>query len=411
MATAIRIEGLSKRFRPDRLHSIRSRLRSTPSSDTAFTALDDLNLEIAAGSSVGLLGHNGSGKSTLLKCIAGILRPSVGTVQVAGRVAAMLELGVGFSPELTGRENVYLNGTILGLSKRDIGNRFDDIVAFAGVEDFIDSPVKHYSSGMYLRLGFAVAANVEPDILLIDEVLTVGDEAFQRRCIGKIREFQNQGRTVILVTHAPDLVRQICDRAVVLDHGKIVLDGDPRAGIRAFREHMYLGHALTPQSSDHDATDRNGMSTPEMFEDDTRELFITKVEFDCPDAESGILVPHGRLRIRISYLARTEISGAMFGIAIHDTAGTHVYGANTRMLDVEVPPLLGSGVVTFEIVDVPLTDGTYLVSFAVQSLDESIFYDWRDQTHEFRVSAKDKLAGLVALPLTISVQPDSASTT
>jgi ABC-2 type transport system ATP-binding protein len=192
-----------------------------------FWALRDVDLEIGGGQTVGLIGPNGSGKSTLLKVLSGILAPTTGRVAVRGRVASLLELGAGFNGELTGRENVYLNAAILGLSRRETRGYFDDIVAFAELEPFIDNQVKHYSSGQYVRLGFAVAVHVSPDILLVDEVLSVGDESFQRKCLTKIAEFQERGCTILFVTHALDLIPRICSRAVVLDHGRVLHDGDP----------------------------------------------------------------------------------------------------------------------------------------------------------------------------------------
>ena len=195
--------------------------------DDVFQALKGVSFDVAAGTTFGIIGRNGSGKSTMLKMIAGIGKPTSGSVRVNGRVSALIELGAGFHPEISGRENVFINGMMLGLSKREIAKRFDEIVAFAELEDFIDAPVKTYSSGMYMRLGFAVAINVDPDVLLIDEVLAVGDEAFQRKCLDRVARFQREGRTILFVTHAPDLVRRVCDRAVVLDHGKMVSDASP----------------------------------------------------------------------------------------------------------------------------------------------------------------------------------------
>ena len=201
-----------------------------------FVALNHVSFEIRAGSTIGLIGANGSGKSTLLKAIGGIIAPSSGEVWGRGRIAALLELGAGFHPDLSGRENVYLNGSILGLSRAEIESRFDDIVEFSGIGEFIDTQVKFYSSGMYVRLAFAVAVHTDPDILLVDEVLAVGDEAFQRKCLDKIRTFQAEGRTIILVSHDLNQVAQLCDRAVLLDHGNVVFDGDPKAAVSLFRD-------------------------------------------------------------------------------------------------------------------------------------------------------------------------------
>src|SRR5690242_20141676 len=247
MVAAIEIRHVTKRFRLYHEHysSLKEKMihfGRVPFEN--FVALDDIDIDIEAGTTVGILGHNGSGKSTLLKCVAGILQPNEGEIVTRGRLAALLELGAGFHPELTGRENVFMNASILGLSKRDIAAVFDEIVAFSELEKFIDMQVRHYSSGMYIRLGFAVAVNVDPDILLVDEVLSVGDEAFQRKCLDRVAQFQKEGRTIVVVTHAPDLVRRICDRAIVLDHGRMVTDSPPGEAVRVFRESLSGGDGL-----------------------------------------------------------------------------------------------------------------------------------------------------------------------
>src|SRR5918912_483663 len=230
-APAIEIDGISKKFRRyrERPTSLKQRVTRFRVRSEEFWALKDVDIAIPEGSTFGLIGPNGSGKTTLLKIVAGILRPTEGRVVTRGRIAALLELGAGFHPELTGRENVYLNGSILGLSRKEIDDRFDEIVAFAELEDFIDNQVKFYSSGMFVRLGFAVAVHVDPQILLIDEVLAVGDEGFQRKCLERIRQFQREGRTIVFVTHAADLVRRICDDAVVLNRGRIHARGEPNS--------------------------------------------------------------------------------------------------------------------------------------------------------------------------------------
>jgi ABC-2 type transport system ATP-binding protein len=195
-------------------------------------ALRDVTLEVPEGQTVGLLGANGSGKSTLLGLVAGILPPTDGQIRVSGRVGSLLELGAGFNGELSGRENVYLNGSLLGMPRREVARRYDEIVAFAELGPFMDTRVKHYSSGMDVRLGFAVAVHADPDVLLVDEVLAVGDDAYQRKCLDKVAELQARGRTILFVTHALDLVPRVCHRAVVLDHGRLVYDGDPADGAR-----------------------------------------------------------------------------------------------------------------------------------------------------------------------------------
>src|SRR5271155_816844 len=237
---AVDVRGVSKRFRlaHGQYNTVKERLihGGRRKSTEDFWALQDVSLTVKEGETLGILGRNGSGKSTLLKCICGVLQPTSGEVAVRGKLAGLLELGAGFQQDLTGRENIYLNGSLLGMSKRDVDRVFDAIVDFSELEEFIDGPVKFYSSGMYVRLGFAVAVNVDPDILVIDEVLAVGDERFQRKCIGRVKEFQKEGRTILLVTHSPDQVRAICDRAIVLSHGNIVSEALPGEAVRIFRE-------------------------------------------------------------------------------------------------------------------------------------------------------------------------------
>jgi ABC-2 type transport system ATP-binding protein len=244
---AITARGVGKRFQlhHKRATSLKERLllaRSSSSED--FWALRDVDLTVGQAETVGLIGPNGSGKSTLLKVLAGILAPTRGEVEVRGRIASLLELGAGFSGELTGRENIYLNASILGLTRREIDRQFDSIVDFAELEPFIDNQVKHYSSGMYVRLGFAVAAHVDPDVLLVDEVLAVGDEAFAAKCLAKVAEFQAKGRTILFVTHGLDQVSQVCDRAVVLNQGRVLFDGEPAEAVSKLR--AFLGTSEDP---------------------------------------------------------------------------------------------------------------------------------------------------------------------
>src|SRR5262249_54129344 len=222
-----------------------------------FWALKGVSFEVEEGTTYGLIGHNGSGKSTMLKCMARIYRPDRGSIAMKGRVSALLELGAGFHPQLSGRENVYLNGSILGMSKREIDKRFDDIVGFAGLEEFIDTPVKNYSSGMFVRLGFSVAITVEPDILMIDEILAVGDESFQLKCMEKFAEIRRSGRTIVLVSHGLDAVRNVCDRAVWLDQGSMMKEGESQEVVTSYlesvrddrRAHESVDSVATPEET------------------------------------------------------------------------------------------------------------------------------------------------------------------
>ncbi len=234
----VRVDEVSKRFVIRKEKSLKERIvnfgRSNKHKDD-FWALRQVSFEIESGTTLGLLGANGSGKSTLLKIIGGIIQPSAGRIDHRGRIAALLELGAGFHPDLTGRENVYLNGAILGLSRKQTAEYFDSIVEFSEIGEFIDTQVKFYSSGMYVRLAFAIAVHVDPDILLVDEVLAVGDEQFQDKCMERIRQFKDEGRTIIFVSHSAEQVSDICDRTIVLSHGDVVFDGDVEGGIRALR--------------------------------------------------------------------------------------------------------------------------------------------------------------------------------
>jgi ABC-2 type transport system ATP-binding protein len=259
--------GVGKRFllHHKRATSLKERLLlHRQSSSEGFWALREVDLEIRAGQTVGLIGPNGSGKSTLLKVLSGILEPTTGTVGVRGRIASLLELGAGFNGELTGRENIFLNASILGLSRRETQRAFDDIVTFAELEPFIDNQVKHYSSGQYVRLGFAVAVHVSPDILLVDEVLAVGDESFQRKCLRKIAEFQQRGCTILFVTHALDLVAKVCSRAVVLDHGRVLHDGDPFEAAERLRS--LLGTAADQSGGAAEAAERPRIAGVRLFD-------------------------------------------------------------------------------------------------------------------------------------------------
>ncbi len=400
MASVVEVVDVSKRFRlyHAKYDSLKERVihfGRIPFDD--FWALHDIDLEIAQGETLGLLGANGSGKSTLLKCIAGILQPTSGHIRTVGRLAALLELGAGFHPELTGRENVFLNASILGLSKREIARRFDDIVAFAELEAFIDNQVKYYSSGMYVRLGFAVAVNMEPDILLVDEVLAVGDESFQRKCLDRVRQFQRDGRTIVFVTHGADLVRQICDRAAVLDHGHMVGLGLPGEAVRVYREHLLPGEAYAEEPAE-------GEEPAAGPRRDAR-LRITSVAIEHPGTGSRPYLLSGEpLEVRVSFEALERVDDVSFGIAIYDAAGKHLYGTNTRILDVPAGPVgPGAGEVRFSFDRIPFLDGTYLVTLGVTTGDEGTVYDWREQQDSFEVMNLGRTVGLVELPVRVEV--------
>jgi ABC-type polysaccharide/polyol phosphate transport system ATPase subunit len=413
MGTAIEVRGVSKRFRlyHEKLNTLKERATHfgrVPFEE--FWALEDIDLEVEVGETVGLLGHNGSGKSTLLKCIAGILQPTSGEIQVTGRVASLLELGAGFHPDLTGRENVFLNGSVLGMARRDVERRFDEIVAFAELEPFIDNQVKHYSSGMYIRLGFAVAVNVEPDVLLVDEVLAVGDESFQRKCLDRVRKFQREGRTIVFVTHGPDFARQICDRCAVLDRGRVVTIGPPGEAVRSFREHLLErersqeAHQLAREAGDAEiAGSSEDQGLTQVPTPDSR-VRISEVQMDYPSSDERRYLLSGEpLAIRIAYEAAEPVDDAVVGIAIHDVEGRLVFGTNTDFLDVPMGELHGVGEITFETASVPLLDGTYLITVGISSSDYATVYDWSEQEHRFEVMHPGRVVGQVDLGMRLQV--------
>jgi ABC-2 type transport system ATP-binding protein len=403
MAAAIEVRSVSKQFKLYHEHytSLKERVVHYGRIPyEPFMALQEIDFDVEAGSTVGILGHNGCGKSTLLKCIAGILQPTRGEIVTRGRVAALLELGAGFNHELTGRENVFMNASILGLSKKDTALIFDEIVAFSELDKFIDMQVRHYSSGMYVRLGFAVAVNVEPDILLVDEVLAVGDEAFQRKCIERVKKFQQEGRTILFVTHAADLVRRICDRAVVLDHGKMVIDAKPGEAVRVFRESLHGGEL---NESDEPEEAAALAEVEAARPEGTHRVRITNVAIDHPGLRinRNWMLPDESMTIRVAYHASEPTDDLLFGIAIHDENGNHLFGTNTGVLGLDVPPADGDGEMSFEFHRVPLLDGTYLVTLAIQSSDEGTVYDWREQQATFEVMNPSRTSGLVSFPIDV----------
>lgn len=391
--TAVSVDGLSKRFRlyHDKPTSLKERLINWRTSKfEEFWALDDVSLEVAAGETFGLIGPNGSGKSTLLKCIAGILLPDGGTVETRGRMASLLELGAGFHPDLTGRENVYLNASILGLTRRETDRYFDDIVGFAELEPFIDMQVKHYSSGMYVRLGFAVAVHVDPDILIVDEVLSVGDEVFQRKCLDRIRRFQREGRTIVFVTHAVDSMREICTHAAFLHHGEIQSYGEADEVIRTFRETIHGEAHLEAEAG----TERG-----------SGEVKILNVSIrDADGVESDVFHPGDQMEIVIDVEAQTPVDEPNVGIAIHDERDHLVFGTNTRRRGISLGRLDGKVRVRWALHGVPFQEGRFAVTVGILTHDERRPYHWQDKAYAFRCVNLSQDEGFVYAPSEMSVE-------
>ncbi len=400
MGAVIEIDNVSKHFKLNhaKADSLKERVVNfRKASYEEFWALRDVSIEVQQGETIGLLGHNGSGKSTLLKCVAGIMRPTSGTIRKRGRTAALLELGAGFHGDLTGRENIYMNGSILGFSRTEIDGIFDEIVAFSEIEEFIDNQVKHYSSGMAARLGFAVAVNVEPEILLVDEVLAVGDEAFQRKCLDRIKQFQREGRTILLVSHAVDLVRQICDRAAVLDHGHLVTVGTPGEAALAFREHLRKRGAEVPKELDDPTLLRN------------LEIEITDLHVEYPDPSRGYVLPSEPLNIRVGYDAPRRVDDVVFSIAIYDQEGRMLLGTNSELTGDDPEFVEGRGTCRFVFERIPLLDGVYLVSVGIHSHDGELIYDQREEKDTIEVMSQGRDVGLVHFPVRVRLDPATGS--
>lgn len=357
--SVVRVVDVSKRFVIRKDKSLKERLvnfgRSQQHKDD-FWALEDVSLDIEAGSTVGLIGPNGSGKSTLLKVIGGVIQPTSGMVVRRGRLAALLELGAGFHPDLTGRENVFLNSSILGLTRKQTERYFDDIVDFSGIERFIDTQVKFYSSGMYVRLAFAVAVHVDPDLLLVDEVLAVGDEPFQRKCMDRIRGFQREGRTIVLVTHALDQVGELCDRAVVLEHGRVVVDGAPREALQTLRS----DYESARQDEESRREERTGVVATTAR--------VEQVEvLDAGGRRLEQVEPGEDVRLRVRVRAVAPLTRWMLGVGLDTPLGQVVFGTNTEMLGERVPDLAAGEERVFELLlpQLRLGTGEYYVHGAI----------------------------------------------
>lgn len=382
----IRADRISKRFVLRRDNSLKDRLlsfRTGRRNREVFTALDEVSIQVRAGHTVALIGHNGSGKSTLLKVVGGILDPSSGIISRRGRVAALLELGAGFHPDLSGRDNVFLNASLLGMSRAETEAVFESIVAFAELEEFIDTQVKFYSSGMYVRLAFAVAIHTDPDVLLVDEVLAVGDEAFQRKCMDVIRRFQQEGRTILLVTHNLGQVLELADSAVLLHHGKLVYDGEPREAVSRFRD--LLEERRIEHESAHPAPDA-----------DTESPHSPKLEARAQafgDGADGILEPGGRLTIEVELRGELILDDWVCGIQIDSTMGQAVLGTTTRRLDHPIKPIDGTCTLVFEFEGTQLGEGKFFVNVSIMDRSNAHIFD-APQACSFNTRTPSDASGL-----------------
>jgi len=362
--------------------------RTASDNGNLLWALKGVSFQVERGESLALLGPNGAGKTTVLKLLSRITRPTSGRVHLGGRLSALIELGAGFHPDLTGRENVYLNGTILGLKRAEIARRFDDIVDFAGLHQFIDTPVKRYSSGMYVRLGFAVAIHVDPEVLLVDEVLSVGDFEFQRKCQRAMREKLGE-TTVILVSHNLAAVNAVCQRALWLDHGEVRREGPTNEVIEAY---VSSSGEATPLSANTALGRRWG----------TGEARITSVRVLNRHGQEEERIQAGEgLQIEIQYDATERIEDPVFGFAIYDSSGMNIYGENTSFGPFRVPWIEGRGTICCHIDSLPLPEGEYLMSVALEPAvgGSPQAYDYHEKAYTVRVrqAARVFRVGMLAL--------------
>ena len=440
MNAAAELAGVSKVYRRyglgRRVGTLKSALLGRKLIDArpgeTFHAVDDVSLRIPQGAAFGIVGRNGSGKSTLLKLIAGITRPTSGSVRVQGKVSALIELGAGFHPEISGRENVFINGVMLGLTRREIARRFDEIVEFADVADFIDAPVRTYSSGMYMRLGFAVAAHVDADVLLVDEVLAVGDERFSLKCLDKFAEYKRRGKTTVLVTHGRDMVERFCDEALWLDEGKVRMSGDPRRVL-----HAYVGNVETEEERELATADEKTQlavgpasaggvdqadaavkpdpaAREEAPEEDVagetagepEDMFkaaagrwgdgpvrIDDVRLEDDDGPGHLFPSGARLAIRMRVSASEKVTDFVFGVSIFNAAGVCCYGTNTDIEQYRPVELSGAGEVVFVIDSLDLVEGTYKLDVAAHRRD-GVQYDYHRLLYTFRVKSQTRDAGI-----------------
>ena len=356
-----------------------ARNRSPKRADQLW-ALQDVSFETTPGETVGLIGHNGAGKSTALKLISRVIAPTRGRVAIGGRVAALLELGTGFHPELSGRDNVFLSGALAGMSRAEINRKYQSIIDFSELEEFVDMPVKHYSSGMFARLAFAVSAHLDPEVLLVDEVLAVGDQAFQLKCMDRIEALKRQGVTICLVSHSMEMIRNVCNRVLWFDNGRLVEEGATEPVVRRYieasinREAERLSHSRTTPPE----------QAPNRWGD--RQVEIVRVRLtDELDRDQTVFETGQPLVVHLEYRAQRPTVSPIFGLAICRHDGMQICGPNTAFDDYILPTVEGSGSVAYEVSRLPLLEGLYWVSVAVADQTYTKSYDYHDRLYSFRV--------------------------
>jgi ABC-2 type transport system ATP-binding protein len=386
-STALTVDNVTKTFRVhhERASSLKQFIAAGGRNNyEEFTALRNISFSVDAGEAVGIIGHNGSGKSTLLKCMAQILTPNEGHIDIQRKMAALLELGAGFHQELSGRDNVFLNASILGMNRKEIAARLDEIVDFSGLHDFIDTPVKTYSSGMYVRLAFAVAINVDPELLLIDEILAVGDVTFQQKCMEKFVDFRTQGRTLVLVTHDGNTVREFCDRAIWLDHGVIRRDGDPADVVDEYTETM-----LGAEVSEGAEGSRRGDG----------QIKVIRTELLVGDVPVDRFCNGDDVTVRLHYEAPASVQRPVFSVTIASLAGAVITEPSTRDVGMVPDTLVGSGYVDVRFDSIPLVASRYVLHTEITGWGRQHVFDHVQNAKTFDVIAgeTEEVHGLVTL--------------
>jgi lipopolysaccharide transport system ATP-binding protein len=404
MTPVIAFDSVSKSFRLHRdrpralqevfLNLLRLRIRQPTE---LIWSLRDVSFTVDQGQMVGLIGANGAGKSTALKLVSRIIEPTNGEVHVEGRVNGLLELGAGFHPDLTGRENVYLNGAIMGMGRKEVRRKLDDIVEFSELEQFIDVPVKHYSSGMYMRLGFATAVYSDADVLLVDEVLAVGDQAFQSKCYQRIKELRRDGTTILFVSHDAGTVRRLCDQLVWLDQGRVCSIGDPDTVIADYLDYVWevRSRRVDAEGSRYDAAQAGGASDRKARFPEQRwgsgEAVISDVIFLGKDGRKRRVFRTGdRFVARVVYESRERVERPTFGVAIYRDDGAHVSGPNSVADGYEIPAIDQMGEMDYVIDALPLLPGRYEFTAAIYDQSSTHPYDHRHRAFTFEVQAGPK---------------------
>jgi ABC-type polysaccharide/polyol phosphate transport system ATPase subunit len=412
----IQVDGVSKRFRRQTVQpstTLKSAIvdflrgRKVSESPSTFQALNDVTFAVPSGHTLGIIGRNGSGKSTLLKLLAGIYRPDQGKIMVHGKVGALLELGAGFHPEFSGRENILINGIVLGLSKREVRQHLDDIIRFAELEAFIDEPVKTYSVGMYMRLGFSVAVHADPDILLIDEILAVGDEGFFQKCYDKLGTFHRRGKTIILVSHDLSTVSRWCDTVVWLENGRIQDQGMPQRVIDLYRQHVAAQEAEVAVG-EHLRIAAEVSQAPEVETANrwgSREVEIVSVKMLHTSGQERYVYQSGdSVRVVVHYRVHRPVPDTVFGIALMRSDGLWCYGTNTAVEDISLPPLGAEGNVEILLERLDFVAGTYYLDVAVHALD-GYPYDYHHGLYSFTVKSDLQEVGVCRIPHSWAIKP------